>query len=100
MAREFTEFEFILADGETRYEMVEEFDQIALFSDMHNAIFAWSLAAFHDPHVYAGGKSEFIVNLDDGSDRFVFLDSPEDMSRHPALPVIRTIWPAYEAEEA
>ena len=45
MAREFTEFEFILADGETRYEMVEEFDQIATFSDMHNAIFAWSLVA-------------------------------------------------------
>lgn len=100
MAREFTEFEFILADGETRYEMVEDYSDIRTFQLMHDAVCAWSLTPFHIPEVYADGKSEFIVNLDDGPDRFIFLDSATDMPTHPALPVIRTIWPAYEAEEA
>ena len=100
MARDFTEFEFVLADGAKRYEMVEDFENIQQFSDMHNAILAWSLEPFHQPEVYAGGRIEFIVNLDDGSDRYIFLDAATDMPTHPALPAVRTIWPVYETEEA
>jgi hypothetical protein len=100
MAREFTEFEFILADGAKRYEIVEDFENIRTFADMHNAILAWSLEAFHQPEVYAGGRVEFIVNLEDGSDRFIFLRDANEMPTHPALPKVRTIWPAYAPETA